>query len=47
MEYGKIVKEYVIPKGSDATIDEVWNLSTIQGVPDPNLNYTVEINQRS
>ena len=26
MEYKQILKEYVIPKGNDVILDEVWNL---------------------
>ena len=35
MEYGKIIKEYVISKGNEAKTNEVWNVYTIQKVPDP------------
>ena len=34
MEYREIVKESVIKKVNDATPDEVWNIYTIQKVPD-------------
>ena len=37
MEYGKIVNSYVIPQGNDVTLDELWNVYTIQKVPDSNL----------
>ena len=42
MEYGKIVKKYTIQKGNDATLDEVWNVYTIQKYLDPNLNKKVK-----
>ena len=38
MEYGKTVEEPVIPKVDDTILNEVWNLYTIQKVPDPKLN---------
>ena len=37
MEYREIVKESVIKKVNDATLDEVWNVYTIQKVPDTDL----------
>ena len=35
MKYGEIVKESVVTQGYDAILDEVWNVCTINKVPDP------------
>ena len=35
LEYGYILNKYVIPKGNDMKIGEVWNVYTNQKVPDP------------
>ena len=35
VEYGNIVQESVIPKDTDASIEEVWNFYTNRKVPNP------------
>ena len=37
MEYGEIVEESIIKSSNDATLDEVWNVYTIQKVTYPSL----------
>ena len=40
IEYGKIVKEAVIPNSNYAILNEFWNVYTIQKVPYTNLKIT-------
>ena len=46
MNYIQIDKDYVILKGNDTTLNEVWDVYTIQKVPYPNWNNKVEGKQR-
>ena len=41
MEYVKIVKESVTPKGNDVILNEVWNVFTSQKFSDSKLNLKI------
>ena len=46
IEYVKIVHESVIQNENDVTINEVWNVYTIQKIPDPKSNTKAETKKR-
>ena len=46
IEYGKIVKESVIPEDTNATADEFWNVYKKKVVPNPVVRKIVEEKQR-